>query len=247
MKRPPPALGRRARVEDPGLLVALDLRQVRVAVEHRLAAGKAPEEALLPPRRRPGDVHDPEPRATDLDDELLRQQLPQGRLVRIAVDGVHRGADRPQLVQHGSGGEVAAVDDRVCTAKLLQTCLGEPAGSPRKMCVGDRRDEHGARRYFFFAGFALAERSWMPKPYRALGSALSVATATRKYVPPGVFADFFSASFTFGLVLRPALIVEANVATFVTLPRAVERLRDRAFADQKRLSRSPLVHVPAHE
>ena len=42
---------------------------------HRVAAGEAADEPLLPPGRRPGDVHHPDPRAAELDDELLRQEL----------------------------------------------------------------------------------------------------------------------------------------------------------------------------
>src|SRR5690349_16863199 len=74
-----PALGRRARVQDPDLAVELDLRDMRVPVDDGVAAGEAADEPGLPPRERPGNVHDPDAHLARLDDPLLRQLLPQRR------------------------------------------------------------------------------------------------------------------------------------------------------------------------
>ncbi len=142
---------RRRSVGDPGLriqtpLVPLDLRQVRMAVEHGVAAREAPNEALLPARTRAGNVDDPDPRPAGVHDELLRQQLPERGLVRIPVDGVDGRAEQAQLLEHGQRGEVAGVEDHVGRPQPVETCLGEPSGSPRQMRVGDRRDEHGEER-----------------------------------------------------------------------------------------------------
>src|SRR5215467_11153290 len=51
-----PALGRRARIEDPDAAVAHDLGDVRMAVDDRVTVGKPRPQAGRAPRRRPGDV-----------------------------------------------------------------------------------------------------------------------------------------------------------------------------------------------
>jgi hypothetical protein len=83
-------------------------------------------------------------RAACLDDELLREQLAHGLLVGVAEDGVDGRAERPQLLEHRDGRDVAAVEDQVGCAEPLEARLGDPSRSPRQVRVGDRRDEYGA-------------------------------------------------------------------------------------------------------
>jgi hypothetical protein len=108
-----------------------------MAEHDRVAAGEAPDEPRLPPGRRPGNVHHPDPDVLDLDYELLRQERSQRRLVGVSVDRLHRRPDRAQLLQHRHGREVAAVEDQVGPAQRLETDLGEPSGSPRQVRVRD--------------------------------------------------------------------------------------------------------------
>src|SRR4051794_34355862 len=101
-RRSPPPLGRAPRVEDPDAAEALDLRQVRMAVHDRVAAGEPSDEASLPPPAAARLMHEADPGLRDYDHGLLRQQLNQRRLVVVAT---HRfdGAVRPQLLEHGDG------------------------------------------------------------------------------------------------------------------------------------------------
>ena len=140
MELPAPALGRRARVEQPDTLVALDERQVRVTEDHGPAAAEPCRQPLLAPGRRTRVVGHPEPRALHLQDELLRQKRPERRLVGVAVDGFHGRAERPELLEHGQRREVAAVEDQIRRVAAVQTFLGELSGSPRKVRIGDDCD-----------------------------------------------------------------------------------------------------------
>jgi hypothetical protein len=54
---------------------------------------------------------------------------------------VHRRSERAELLEHGDGRDVAAVEDRVGLPQPLQTRLGEPSGSPGKVRVRDRHDD----------------------------------------------------------------------------------------------------------
>jgi hypothetical protein len=137
MHRPAAALRRGARIEQPDAAGPLDERQVRVAEDDRIAPREPPDEPLLPAGGRTRDVHHPDPDLLDLENELLREQLPQRRLVGVPVHRLHRRSDRAQLLQHRHGREVAPVKDQVGPAQRLQTDLGEPSGSPREVRVGD--------------------------------------------------------------------------------------------------------------
>src|SRR3954447_2486983 len=82
-RRPPPPLGRRARIEEPDVAMTLGLRLVGVSEDDRVAAREPAEQPLLPPGRRPRDVDHPDPHPFDLDHELLRQPFAEGRLVGV--------------------------------------------------------------------------------------------------------------------------------------------------------------------
>lgn len=138
----------------------LDDRQMRVPEENCGAAGETAAQAVRPAIRGAGDVDEAERGAARLENELLRQLGDERRLVDVAVDGVHGRPDRPELLEERDGGEVAQVEDEICRAKPVQTRLGEPAGSPRKVRVRDSRDEHGRvqrRRTGFWQGACLDE------------------------------------------------------------------------------------------
>ena len=132
-------------VGEPGLRIQtlpwrVDLREVRVAVDDGVAAGEAPHEPFLRAPPRAGDVGHPDARAARLDDELLRQQLADGRLVGVAEDGVDRRAERAQLLEHRQRRDVAAVEDQVGGAQPLEARLGDPSRSPAAgACPRSRR------------------------------------------------------------------------------------------------------------
>jgi hypothetical protein len=85
-------------------------------------------------------VRHPDPGATELDDELLRERLAERRLVGIAVDGVHRHAERVELVQDRGRDEIARVQDRVGRRQPAQALLRQPARPARQVRVGDDGD-----------------------------------------------------------------------------------------------------------
>jgi len=93
MERPAPPLGRRARIEEPDAPGPLDDRQVGMAEDDRIAARKPLREPIRAPGRRAGYVDHADASLSQLDNELLRQQLAQRRLVRIPV---HRLYGRPE-------------------------------------------------------------------------------------------------------------------------------------------------------
>jgi hypothetical protein len=89
-------------------------------------------------------VQHPDPRAAELDHELLGQEVTERRLVHVAAHPVHGRPERAQLLERAGRREVAAVEDRVGGPQALETRLGEPSGSPREVRVRDRRDDrHG--------------------------------------------------------------------------------------------------------
>ena len=130
VKRAAAALGRRARVEEPDAVVALGEREVGMAEDHRVAARKAPEEPPLAAGGRPRDVHQSDPRAAGLDDELRRQERLERGLVGVAANRVHGRPERAQIGEEGRRGEIAGVDDQVGGDKALDAGLGEPCALP---------------------------------------------------------------------------------------------------------------------
>jgi hypothetical protein len=77
----------------------------------------------------------------DLDFQLGRQGAPQRLLVDVAVHGVDDRAEGSQLLQHRGGEEVAGVDDRLGGGDQLHAELGQPAGAPWHVGVGEDGDQ----------------------------------------------------------------------------------------------------------
>jgi hypothetical protein len=80
--------------------------------------------------------------AAEADGQRLRQQLPQRRLVDVAVHRVKPRVQRPQVLQHRRREEVTGVDHDLRRADLLDAGRREAALAPRHVGVGDDRD-HG--------------------------------------------------------------------------------------------------------
>jgi hypothetical protein len=134
-----PALGRAAGIDDPDLAVPLELREMRVAVDDRVAARKPGDEPLLPAGARTCDMHEPDPEILDLYDPTLGKGRLQRRLVDVAPDGLDR-RERLQLVEHARSDDVASVQDQVGLAELPQALVRKPARASRKVRVRDDRD-----------------------------------------------------------------------------------------------------------
>jgi hypothetical protein len=123
----------------------LDLRDVRVAVDDRIAVGKPREEPLLPPHARAGDVHESDPHATDVDDAPVRQLSLQRRLVHVPAHRVDR-PERLELPQDGRGDDVAPVEDQVGELELTQAFVWQAPRASRQVRVGDDGDARQSER-----------------------------------------------------------------------------------------------------
>jgi len=81
--------------------------------------------------------------AADLDLQLGRQRAPQRRLVDIAVYGMDDGAECLHFFQRRGGEEVAGMDNRLGCRDQLDAALGQPAGAPGHVGVGEDGDQAG--------------------------------------------------------------------------------------------------------
>jgi hypothetical protein len=122
------------------MLEALDLRNVRVAVDDGVAVLEARGEACLPPEARPGVVDHPDADVFDLDDSLLWQRLFQRRLVHVSGDGFERRPDCAQLIEDARRDEVAAVQQELCPRDEPYALVRQRPRAARQMCVGDDGD-----------------------------------------------------------------------------------------------------------
>ena len=95
------------------MLEALDLRNVRVAVDDRLTVSEPGRKARLAPEPRPGVVNHPDLDVPHLDDSLLRQHPLQRLLVHVPADGLDGRPERLQLRQEVRRDEIAAVQDEI--------------------------------------------------------------------------------------------------------------------------------------
>lgn len=91
------------------MLEALDLRGVRVPVDHRAAVLEPGGEPGFPAFARSRVVNHADLDAVDLDDPLLRQHLLQRLLVHVSADAHDGRAQLPQLLQKLRRDEVAGV------------------------------------------------------------------------------------------------------------------------------------------
>ena len=114
-----------------------------VPEDNGVGAGEATAHARQAARGGAGIVDDREGLPAELELKLRRQSAPQIRLVDVSVDGVHDRAERPQLIQHRGGEEIAGMDDRIGSAQELDTALGQAPFALGHVGVGDDRDHEG--------------------------------------------------------------------------------------------------------
>jgi hypothetical protein len=138
-RRAPP-LGRRTWVQYPQMLEALDLRNVRVAVDDRVAVLEPGGKPCLSALARAGVVDHADPHGIDLDDALLRQHLLQGLLVHVSGDGDDGRAELLQVLQDLRGDEVTGVKHDIGTCDQPHALVGQRARPTREMGVGDDSD-----------------------------------------------------------------------------------------------------------
>jgi hypothetical protein len=135
-----PTLRRRAGIEDPEMLEALHLRNVRMAVDHGITVLEACGEACLPSKARPGVVNHSDADVLDLDDLLLRQRLLQRRLVHVPVHALERRPDRTQLLEDARCDEVAAVQQKLGACDEPHALVRQRPRAPRQVRIGDDGD-----------------------------------------------------------------------------------------------------------
>ena len=111
-----------------------------VPVGDHVAIRKPGAESRVTVRTLAGVVDEPGAHPLGLDDEARGQLRPQGRLVDVAVDSVHR-SERTQLGEDGRGDEVADVQDEIRLRKQADGGRREPARPARKVRVSDERDQ----------------------------------------------------------------------------------------------------------
>jgi hypothetical protein len=115
-----------------------------VPVDDGVAAGETSSEALLAPGRPSGNVHHPDARPGRLDDALARKQLSQRRLVHVSGHRLHGRAEPLQLLEEGERGQVAAVQDQIGRAELLDAGSREAPIPARQVRIGDDGEERKA-------------------------------------------------------------------------------------------------------
>jgi hypothetical protein len=87
---------------------------------------------------------DADPYVLHKHDQLLRQLLPQRRLVDVAEDGVHRRPERAEILEGRERRVVASVEDQVCLAQPAYTLVGQQPRASREVRVADRSHDHGS-------------------------------------------------------------------------------------------------------
>jgi hypothetical protein len=154
-------LSRASWIDDPDAVVALQLRYVSVGVDDGGAARKRGSEALLSSRPRPGVVHHSDPRALDFDDTPFGENGADVRVVHVPGHGLER-PERPELLEHCRGHEIARVQHEIRLGQQLQAMAREPPGASREVRVRDDGDEAVGRQrqrlrlgFAFRVGFAL--------------------------------------------------------------------------------------------
>ena len=122
------------------MLEALDLRDVGVAVDNRLAVGEPRCQPGFAPELRPGVVNHPDLDVRDLDDPLPGQHPFQRLLVHVPADAFDGRPERAQLSEEVRSDEVAAVEDEIRGGDQPDAFIGQRPCPPRQMRVGDDRD-----------------------------------------------------------------------------------------------------------
>lgn len=134
-----PSIGRTAGIEDPDAAVALQLGQMRVAVDDGRAAWKAGDQARLSPGPATRVVNDAQSCLPHLDNPFSRQERSERGLVHVPVHREDR-SERAQLLEHALGYEVARVNDQVGRGELAEASVGQPSPASGQMRVGEDRD-----------------------------------------------------------------------------------------------------------
>ena len=122
------------------MLKTLDLRNVRVAVDHRTAVLEPGGKPRFSALARARVVDHPDPHGVDLDDALLRQDLLQGFLVHVSRDGDDGWAELLQVLQDLRRDEVSGMQHQVRTRDQPHALIGQRARPAREMGVGDDGD-----------------------------------------------------------------------------------------------------------
>ncbi len=175
MGRGPPPLGGAARIQDPDVTVARDLRLVRMAVDDGVAVLEPAGQPLYAALRLAGVVGYPDARLPHLDDAAAREKLLQLAVVHVPVDGFER-PERAQLREDPRLHEVARVEDQLRTLEIREALGRDPARSAWKVGVGDDRDE---RQVFFGAGLALGSPTLKAPPTRVIVRTGFISAARR--------------------------------------------------------------------
>jgi len=134
-----PSIGRTAGIEDPDAAVALQLGQVRVAVDDGRAAWKAGNQAHLAPGPASRVVNDAQSCLPNLENPFSRQERLERGLVHVPVHREDR-SERAQRLEHVLGHEVARVNDQVGRGELADASVGKPPRATGQMRVGEDRD-----------------------------------------------------------------------------------------------------------
>jgi hypothetical protein len=136
------ALGRRPGVEDLKALLLGVLGHVRVAEDHRLAVRERRAQARQPAGARAGSVDHPEADALELPFHARGKQGADRGRVDVAVDGVHRRAERAQQLEDRDVAEIAGVQDRVGLTTAIEAAGRDRPVPARHVRVADDRDLH---------------------------------------------------------------------------------------------------------
>lgn len=114
-----------------------------MAEDNGIGSRKALGQTSEPAFGRTGVVNYRHAAWADFDLRLSGQQAPQWLLVDIAMHGVDDRTELSKLLQHREGEEVTGVDDRIRCRGQFDASLGQPAGAPGHMSVGEDGDHPG--------------------------------------------------------------------------------------------------------
>lgn len=114
-----------------------------MAKDDGVGSGKAPGQASKPTFGRAGVMNYRHGALADLDLRLGGQQAPQRLLVDVAMHGMDGGTKLANLLQCREGEEITGVDDGVGCRDQLDAPLGQPAGAPGHVSVGEHGDHPG--------------------------------------------------------------------------------------------------------
>jgi hypothetical protein len=115
--------------------------EMAMAEDHGRSLRKAAAKAHQPSLGRARVVDDPDDLSAKLDFERRRQRALQRSLVDVAVNGMHDGTEDFELFERRDADEIAGVDHGVGLADQLDASLGQAAGAPGHMGIGEDSDQ----------------------------------------------------------------------------------------------------------